>query len=187
MKRPPQPGRQGGSIMIEILITIVISVIGLWGLTVVQSRLQMSEIESYQRAQALMLLNDIAARLQINRAAASSYVTTSALGAGMTCPTTTSTMVQKDKGEWCGALQGAAEAIGTSKVGAMVGARGCVESIGTNEYMITVAWQGMTPASAPPASVSCGENAYDQADSPCVDDLCRRVVTTVVRIGNLTP
>ena len=41
--------------MIEVLVTIVICVIGLWGLTEVQARLQMSEMESYQRSQALML------------------------------------------------------------------------------------------------------------------------------------
>jgi type IV pilus assembly protein PilV len=62
-----------------------------------------------------------------------------------------------------------------------------VESIGVDEYLITVAWQGMAPLSAPPASVGCGAGAYDgAADTPCVDDLCRRVVTTVVRIATLT-
>ena len=53
--------------MIEVLATIVICVIGLWGLTEVQSRLQMWEVESYQRSQALMLLGDMSTR-KIGRA-----------------------------------------------------------------------------------------------------------------------
>jgi type IV pilus assembly protein PilV len=70
----------------------------------------------------------------------------------------------------------------------MVGGRGCVEEIAADEYLITVAWQGMAPVAAPPESVPCGAGEYDGgAGSPCVNDLCRRVVTTVVRISDLTP
>ena len=174
--------------MIEVLVTIVICVIGLWGLTEVQSRLQMSEVESYQRSQALMLLGDMTTRIELNRRNAASYVTgtSSPLGTGMSCSTSTSSLAQRDAGEWCNLLQGAAESSSSAnKVGAMVGARGCIESIGTNRYMITVAWQGMAPLSAPPSSVACGANAYDTTGTPCVNDLCRRAVTTVVRIGDL--
>lgn len=46
---PVTPSRQGGGLMIEVLVTIAIVVIGLWGLMDVQSRLQRSEMESYQR------------------------------------------------------------------------------------------------------------------------------------------
>jgi type IV pilus assembly protein PilV len=68
----------------------------------------------------------------------------------------------------------------------MIGGRGCVEALPDNEYLVTVAWQGLTPVSAPPASVTCGQNLYDgPAGSPCQADRCRRVVTTVVRIATL--
>ncbi|MOA38717.1 hypothetical protein D3C78_1604290 [compost metagenome] len=68
----------------------------------------------------------------------------------------------------------------------MVGARGCVESLGSGEYLITVAWQGMGPISAPPASVACGAGQYNGGTgSACSNDLCRRVVTTIVRIADL--
>jgi len=51
-----------------------------------------------------------------------------------------------------------------------------------------VAWQGLAPISAPPANITCGANLYDGTgdDAVCVNDLCRRVVTTLVRIGTLT-
>lgn len=179
---------QRGSTMLEVLITMVILAVGLLGLAGLQSRLQVSEMEAYQRAQALILLNDMANRITTNRNEAATYVT-SALGAGMTCPTSTATQKDRDAMEWCNALQGAAETISgggvTSRVGAMIGGRGCVESIGANKYMITVAWQGAVALSAPPAEVSCGANLYNTAGTQCVGDLCRRVVTTVVQIATL--
>jgi type IV pilus assembly protein PilV len=178
---------QRGTTLIEVLVTLVILAIGLLGLAGLQTRLQASEMEAYQRAQALMLLNDMANRIATNRANAASYAiaVTSPLGAGMTCPTTTATRQESDRGEWCNALQGAGEKIGLSTVGAMVGGRGCVEALAGNEFLITVAWQGLTPISAPPASVACGLNSYN-GGSGCTGDLCRRTVTTIVRIGDLT-
>lgn len=180
---------QAGTSLIEVLVTAVILAIGLLGLAGLQSRLQLSEMESYQRSQALTLLDDMANRIATNRAAAASYVTgtTAPLGTGVTCPTTTTTRQQIDALEWCTALQGAAETTGTNKSGAMIGARGCVEQLSSNEYLITVAWQGLAPVSAPPSSVACGKDLYDAvAPSPCTADLCRRAITTVVRIGSLS-
>ena len=178
-----------GFSMIEVLVTIVIIAFGLLGIAGLQVRLQMSEMESYQRSQALLLLNDMANRIAVNRNNAASYVTTAAnpLGEGMVCPTTTTTAAQRDLGEWCNALQGAGETTdsGATKVRVLVGGRGCVESVGS-DYLVTVVWQGRTPINAPPTSVACGANSYNAASSsPCVDDLCRRPVTTLVRIAAL--
>jgi type IV pilus assembly protein PilV len=171
--------------MMEVLVTIIILAIGLLGLAGLQSRLQVSEMESYQRAQALILLNDMANRLSTNRADVASYVTgaDAPLGVGGVCPTGTDA-VEVDTGEWCEALQGAAESMGGSKVGAMIGGRGCIEDLGDDEYLITVAWQGMAPISAPPESVACAQGLYD-GGTECVNDLCRRAMTTIVRKGNL--
>src|SRR5207247_664411 len=134
----------------------VILTFGLLGLVGLQTRLQVSEMEAYQRAQALVLLDDMANRIASNRGFADSYVTgtTSPLGTGNTCTyASTSTRQVQDSCEWSNALQGAAETSGTSKVGAVVGGRGCVESLGSNEYMVSIAWQGLQPISAPPTSV----------------------------------
>jgi type IV pilus assembly protein PilV len=176
--------QQRGTSLIEVLVTLVILSIGLLGLAGLQSRLQVSELEAYQRAQALILLDDMASRITTNRSAAASYVTASPLGGTTTCPTTTSTQQQTDSGQWCSALQGAAETTGGSKVGAMIGGRGCVQSLGSNQYLVTVAWQGLTPIAAP--APTCGQNSYNTAGTACVNDLCRRVVTTIVRIGTLS-
>ena len=177
---------QSGTSMLEVLVTIVVMAIGLLGLAALQSQMQKSEVESYQRAQALILLNDMASRIASNRYEAANYVTASPLGTGITCPATIATRQESDTGEWCNALQGAAELSGTSRVGAMSGARGCVEDIGSNSYMVTVAWEGMSAISAPPASVTCGVNLYNgTGSSPCTNDLCRRAITTIVRLPTL--
>ena len=86
-------------------------------------------------------------------------------------------------------MQGSAETVGSNSVGAMIGGRGCVENINptTGQYMITVAWQGLVPISAPPTTVSCGQGNYNSTatGAACVSDLCRRVVTTIVQIATL--
>lgn len=188
MQRVFYKHNQHGSTMLEVLVTIVILALGLLGLAGLQSRLQVSEMEAYQRSQALILLNDMASRITTNRNVAASYITASAQGAGMVCPTALTTQKDRDMKEWCSALQGSAETIGASSVGAMVGGRGCVESLGSGQYMVTVAWQGLVPISAPPTTVTCGVDAYDSttAGAICINDLCRRVVTTVVQIATLS-
>jgi type IV pilus assembly protein PilV len=175
-----------GGLLLEVLVTLVILAIGLLGLAGLQTRLQASEMESYQRAQAILLLNDMANRMQVNQNAAADYATGETYGAGSVCPAAGATTLARDLSEWCLALQGAAEKSGASDVGAMVGGRGCIENVGVNRYMITVAWQGLTPISAPPDSVSCGAGLYDSAQSNCAGDLCRRAITTIVRIATLT-
>ncbi len=173
--------------MIEVLVTMVIIAFGLLGMAGLQMRMQTSEMEAYQRSQALLLLNDMANRLAANRNNAGSYVTgAAALGTGMACPTATATTVERDLKQWCEALKGAAEISATgTNAGAMVGGRGCVQTA-SGDYLITVVWQGFTPISAPPASVNCGASAFNgAAGSTCLNDLCRRAVTTLVRIATL--
>jgi type IV pilus assembly protein PilV len=179
---------QRGVTLIEVLVTVIILSIGLLGVAGLQSRLQVSEMEAYQRAQALILLNDMANRISTNRNNVANYVTgaVSPLGAGMNCPTATANRQQFDARDWCLALQGAGETQAGNNVGAMVGGRGCVEALATGQYLITVAWQGLTPLEAPPAGVACGANSYNGgAGSTCLADRCRRVVTTIVRVATL--
>lgn len=189
MSMPPITRSQRGISLIEVLVTVIILSIGLLGMAGLQSRLQQSEMEAYQRSQALILLNDMANRIASNRNNAADYDTTGLadpLGADMTCPANTGSRQQRDASEWCSALQGAAETSGGSNIGAMLGGRGCVESLGSGQYLITVAWQGLAPISAPPAGIACGKDSYDgPAGSTCSGDRCRRVVTTIVRVATL--
>jgi type IV pilus assembly protein PilV len=187
---------QRGALMIEVLITIAIVAIGLAGLSLMQNRLQASEVESYQRTQAMMLANDMVNRISTNRVNAASYVIgtptdPASTGAGSVCanPALATTVQGLDEAEWCNALQGAAEVQSSTNVGALIGGRGCVHQIGAQEYMVTVVWQGLTPISSP--TVICGKespNPYDGATgSACANDMCRRSVSTTVRFGTLPP
>ena len=180
-------GTQSGVTLVEVLVTMVILAIGLLGLVGLQARLQVLQSEAYQRAQALMLLKDMAGRISNNRNNAAAYVTgaDAPIGVGA-CPTDTSTRRNADVAEWCNLVQGASEeTTANTRVGAMVGGRGCVEELpDPGRYLVTVAWQGLAPISAPPESVACAAGDFD-GGTVCVDDLCRRVVTSIVGIATL--
>ena len=185
----PRQSRERGTGLIEVLVSLLIVAIGLLGLAGLQSRLQAAEFDSYQRSQALVLLQDMASRIAVNRASAASYATTAAapLGSGMVCPlpANNATRQQLDHAAWCRSLQGAAEVSGGVRAGAMIGGRGCIEALPDNEYLVSVAWQGFQPIAAPAAGADCGREMYDGAAEGCSNDRCRRIVTTVVRIGSL--
>lgn len=174
-----------GFSLIEVLVTLMILMTGLLGLAGLQGRALTSQLESYQRSQALILIKDMADRLNANRINSSNYVTTSLssyvatspLGVGASACTPTSTATT-DLCEWSNALKGSAEGTTT---GAMIGARGCIyELSGTapKKYLIAIAWQGLTRTVTP--AVNCGQNSYGS------NDAFRRVITLPITIGNLS-
>jgi type IV pilus assembly protein PilV len=187
--RPPaRPSADAGLTLVEVLVTVVVLAFGLLGIAALQAKMQVGSIESYQRAQAVVLLDDMRARLLGNPAHAPDYVTTAPLGTGDSPPTDCTSLaigVARDRCEWSQELQGSAEktSAGTAS-GAMVGARGCVEQLQAPNpaagvcqpgiYRISVAWQGLHPTLAP--SLSCGANRYGP-------DANRRAIAVQVTIG----
>ena len=179
---------QRGAGLIEVLVTLLITSFGLLALAGLVAKSTASEFDSYQRAQAAVLLTDMVERINANRANASGYVTTTPLGTGQTQYTSCTglaTGTNRDQCEWSNALQGANEATSSSaKAGAMVGARGCVELVQAANvaagactagiYRVTVVWQGQSATSAP--ALACGQNLYG-------DDRLRRALATLVEIG----
>src|SRR5205814_4026364 len=81
--------RQAGFNMLEILFSLLIVTTGLLGLAGTQVIAQRAEQESYQRAQAIVLMTDIVDRINTNRKAAICYnisdATTGAAYLGATC------------------------------------------------------------------------------------------------------
>lgn len=164
-----------GFSLIEVLITLVILMFGLLGLAGLQGRALTSQMESYQRSQALVLIKDMEDRLNANRANSASYVANPVPAAATTC---TGTMAQMDLCEWKKALNGSAEGLSS---GAMIGATACIyeiSSVAPKQYLIAVAWQGLTRTVVP--AVNCGQGTFGG------DDALRRVITMPVTIGNLT-
>lgn len=181
MDKVAQLKRQSGFGMLEVLVSVVILLVGVLGLAGLISRSQQAEMESYQRAQALVLLQDMVGRINANRKNAVSYLGTYApTTETSTCPTTST--VVTDLCQWKNALLGAAEKSGTSNIGAMIGARGCINELDAANriYMVSVAWQGMGKTFAPTDSPACGANAYGAEDQ-------RRVVTATLKIARLYP
>lgn len=66
--------RNAGFSLIEVLVTILILMVGLLGLAGLQGRAVTSQMEAYQRSQALILMKDMADRINANRKNAASYV-----------------------------------------------------------------------------------------------------------------
>lgn len=183
------PKGQQGSSMIEVLVTIVILAFGLLGLAGMQMRVQSNELESYQRAQALVLLSDMTERIKTNGTNASNYVSVNTLGTGTAniicaAPAAAANVATYDQCEWSNLLKGAAETKGASKIGAMEGARGCITLAKAANatpgvctpavYQISVAWQGQNATVTP--TDSCGAGSYGS------NDAFRRVISTRVSI-----
>jgi type IV pilus assembly protein PilV len=177
--------RQRGLSLLEALITIFVLAFGILGLAGLQAKIQSTEVESYARSQAILLLEDMVARLNANRGNAAKYVAATPSGTGDTQPadcSATALGVDRDLCEWSNSLKGSSELVGGSAVGAMIGGRGCVEQLAGVDppsYRVSVVWQGLSPTVAP--SIDCGQGLYGANDS------FRRVIAKVVAIGNGAP
>jgi len=191
-----------GFTLIEVLVAITIVVLGLLGLAGMQARAQVAELESYQRAQALVILYDMMDKMQNNRQAASCFVNSSGTYYGdtsaapsLTCSASTAAnnaLAAAAMTEVHNQLQGAGETKSSVKVGAMVGARACVTYAsateylnaatgiaygGTGEYTLMVSWQGMVDTYTP--TKTCGTAAQYGTDTK------RRTVWATMRVGTL--
>lgn len=196
-----------GFTLLEALISMLIIALGLLGLAGLQIRMQQAEFESYQRSQALILLHDMAERIQSQPVAAKNCfaLTTNTsdgtpyLGTGVTAPTgctsggtaADNTFADASIAEWHNLLRGAAETKSGTAVGAMIGARGCVTYsttselpglLGTGVYTVMVAWQGQSNTAAPTkvdgSTLGCANGLYG-------DERMRRVVYTTLRFARL--
>ncbi|MEX1080644.1 MAG: type IV pilus modification protein PilV [Halofilum sp. (in: g-proteobacteria)] len=170
--------------MIEVLVALVIIAVGLLGLAGAQLQAQKAEIESYQRTQALLLLEDIASRIRANRTTAHCYETDSYVGHGADpddCAgwgtSATRALADRDMDDWDALLEGQAEMLDGDSVGAMTQARGCVTYDPTEEdFTVTVVWQGEVVTEEPASGCAAGEYG---------DDGLRRAVSTQLTIPDL--
>jgi type IV pilus assembly protein PilV len=202
----PRSGRarQSGMSMIEVLISLLLIVVGLLGLVALQVRMQQAELESYQRAQALVIMNDMVDRIRSHVVTATCFAFSSPAGTewlGTSTSVTPACAVSNtannanavsSMNEWQSQLLGASETKGGVSVGAMLGARGCVyydstsallDSTGatipgTGLYTVAVAWQGTVDTFAP--TVNCANGQYSGGT-----ETRRRVVSTNFRLARL--
>jgi type IV pilus assembly protein PilV len=185
-----------GFALVESMVTIVVIAFGLLGVAGLVSRSFVSETEANQRTQAALLLQDMVARIEANRANVATYVTGDAGITGYVdvggVPTLISCdpaapMVERDRCEWGQKLAGADERIDARNASMLVGAIGCVYELDAfnRVYAISVAWQGPSSGAAPSADpayapAGCGRNQFG-------NETQRRLMTTLLRIGVLNP
>lgn len=199
--------KQMGTTLLEVLVSLVILMVALLGLAGLQAQGQRSEMESYQRIQAMVLLQDMAGRINANRKVASCYAFTtnaaagtpylgvSATAAPAACIAGTASenaQVAADLTAWSQALNGAAEVAAGANVGAMIGARGCISYdattaltnpttatviAGTGIYTLSVSWQGLGATAV--STPNCAKGLYG------ANDAMRRTVSLTMRMASL--
>jgi type IV pilus assembly protein PilV len=180
--------RERGTSLVEVLVTLVILAFGLLGVAGLQTRMGSAEMESYQRAEALLALSQLTERISANTSQAPNYVTAGALGTGDAEPADCTTIVQgpnRDLCEWSNTLKGATETKAGASVGGMMSARGCVTQLQAPNpalgvctagiYQVSVAWQGTTPTAATPG-LACATGLYGG------NDAYRRVIAATVSV-----
>jgi type IV pilus assembly protein PilV len=180
------PAADRGTSMIEVLVTLVILAFGLLGVAGLQSKIGVAEMESYQRAQALVALSQMAERLSANTAQAPNYVANN-VGTGDTQPANCSVIApgpNRDLCQWSNTLKGTTEKSGGTSTGGLTGGRGCVTQVQAQNpalgvcsagiYQVSVAWQGMAPTATP--VLGCAAGQYG------ANDAYRRVIATTVSV-----
>lgn len=196
-----------GFTLLEVLITLIILAVGMLGLANLQSKIHVTEIESYQRAHAVLLLQDMTDRINSNRHedALTLYAGANELGTGTAevCDAATLAgipasngrrLAASDRCQWSSALLGASEqrAGGGGNAGGMIGARGCITEVQAPDatagvctpgiYRVTVAWQGLHKTKAPADLLECGKDQYGNA-ADAGKDMLRRAISTEISIG----
>lgn len=210
--RPDACRREQGFSMIEVLISMAIMAFGLLGLVGMQAVAQKAELDSYQRAQGLVLLADIVDRINTNRGAGNCYnITTnttsgtpyigstgtssynlsgfscSGIGpSGSAASTAAVARALRDLTEIDNMLKGAAEQLSGGQVGAMIGARACIGfDTNTNAYTVAVAWQGSGPTFSPASWTTAPAVASNCALNLYGTDTQRRVVWNSIVLASL--
>lgn len=179
--------RQLGTSLVEVMVTLAILAFSLLGIAGLQSKIGVAEMESYQRAQALVALSQMTERMTANTANAAAYVTAAALGTGDTEPADCTGIAQganRDLCDWSNTLKGASETSGAASVGAMMAGRGCITQVQAPNptlgvctagvYQVAVAWQGMAPTAVP--ALACAAGQYGN------NDAYRRLVSATVTV-----
>ena len=180
--------RQTGSSLVEVMVTVAILAFALLGIAGLQSKIGVAEMESYQRAQALVALSQMTERLAANTANAVAYVTGNTIGTGDAQPANCTGIAQgpnRDLCEWSNTLKGTGETSGGgASAGGMLAGRGCITQVqapnpalgvcAAGIYQVSVVWQGMAPTVVP--ALACGAGLYGG------NDAFRRLVSATVTV-----
>jgi type IV pilus assembly protein PilV len=163
-----------GFSLIELLVTLMISVIGLLGFVELQNRTQIANLEASQRTFATLIASNMAEAIKANPRVGKDCSFPSTLKVGTDSGNWNYSCWANPAGqhsirEWHKALTGSGEQInfGAQNVGGIKDGRGCIDytppqpAAGVLEkYTVSVAWQGFTKTAVVGFAGSCGFNSF---------------------------
>jgi len=190
----------GGYSLLEILVSMVVLALGLLGLAGLQTRVSVAEVESYQRTQALLLVQNMADRMASNGSALradlangtalAQYATElNASDVGAATQNCSGSGAALDLCEWGNQIAGANEKSADNRnIGTLTNGRGCIRHPDPADpylFLVVVSWQGRIATKAPPEGIDCGSGTGNSAANYTAATK-RRVVSIPVRIANLS-
>jgi type IV pilus assembly protein PilV len=184
-----------GFTLIEVLITIFITAVGLLTVAGLQAASKKVNFETAQRTTATALAQDMVERMRANAIAKSSYLisdaTAKTLGtdcslANAVC--SSAELAAFDVYQWGQKLLGSEETDASGSVtGGLVSPTGCITYDGTRKvYRVAVAWRGYSALGAAPTGTAanssildtCGNGLgrYTDPQTSGSNDLLRRLI-----------
>lgn len=198
--------RARGFTLVEVLVTVVVLALGLLALAGLQAMSKKSAFEAMQRTTAGVLANDLVARMRSNSSVLDNYLaeeisadevpTSENDCAAPNANCSAEELAAFDLSTWWNALNGAGETDAEDQnVGGLTSPVGCVESLGSCRYRVTVAWRGITPVNQEPdenidndpIGSECGTSNEDYVDPNTSESLnfrYRRVLVVDAQILN---
>lgn len=169
---------QLGFSIIEVMVTLVILTVGLLGLAGLQARAMSSEIESYARGQAILLVEDMSDRILADPVSAKigAFGDDVTYGAAIAA-CDSGTPQENELCSWGNAIKGNAVKQGTVTIGTLNSPVGCVTwDAPSLTYQVSVAWASSQSVSGAQPN-DCGEDQIPGA--------YRIVVVRSVRLATL--
>ena len=160
-----------GFTLIEVLVTLVITAIALFGFVELQNRAQIANLEATQRAYATMIASNMAEQIKANPEIGADCNLTASFDVGSGHGTSNHPCESGNNSvkEWHKDLEGNRETInsGNQKIGSIKNGHGCINytaavpASGTPaKYTVSVAWKGFQKTAAGGLSGSCGFGEY---------------------------
>jgi type IV pilus assembly protein PilV len=180
--------RSGGFTLIEVLITVFVTAIGLLTVAGLQAAAKKANFESAQRTTAVALAQDMVERMRSNDPATwSSYYTSDSTAAASSSACTADTgcapgdRAAFDLYQWNQRLVGAEVTDSSGNAtGGLVSPTGCVRLQSTGVYRVAIAWRGMSPitplATDEKLYDACGTGLSRYTDPKGVAEGMRRVI-----------
>ena len=194
----PNKKSMGGYLMVEVMVSMVIILVGITGISKIQNVAKLSNEQAMQRSTAINLVDNLMERIRSNPGGLADYFANSQLTGALTAPATCAadpvcTAAERadwDLYDWEQLLIGAQEDAGGDATGGLVNPIVCLQGppapavVGdSGVYNIAIVWHGrakltnQTIAANANAS-ACGtllaDNAYDEVPASN-DNLHRRV------------